>query len=222
MSRHPAVARVSLVVSLLALLLALTGTAIAAGLAANSVGSKQLKNNAVKTAKIKDNAVTGAKVKDATLTGGDLANGSVGKADLAAGVLPAAPVTIYHDVATGTAMAPVVVGGVRFQPLCVTVGPDTHAQFTIQPAAVGANDLSTSGVRVDKVGGTPTAGTSFGTGISSSEPKAVSFQGGGASVTTYEGVVRSGTGPWLRISLGMDANDVVSDCQLQAVITVLG
>jgi hypothetical protein len=56
------------VISTLCLFLLLGGgAAIAAGLAKNSVGTKQLKKNAVTTAKIKKDAVTGAKVKESTL-----------------------------------------------------------------------------------------------------------------------------------------------------------
>jgi hypothetical protein len=56
------------VMSSIAVFLVLGGaTAIAAGLAKNSVGTKQLKNNAVTTAKIKNDAVTGAKVNESTL-----------------------------------------------------------------------------------------------------------------------------------------------------------
>jgi hypothetical protein len=60
----------SLVIAVIALVMATVGTAIAAtNLAKNSVGSKQLKKNAVVTNKIKKEAVTGAKVKKNTLTG---------------------------------------------------------------------------------------------------------------------------------------------------------
>jgi hypothetical protein len=59
----------ALVISVLALVIALTGTAFAAGLGKNSVGSKQLKKNSVTTAKLKKGAVTAAKVKNGTLTG---------------------------------------------------------------------------------------------------------------------------------------------------------
>jgi hypothetical protein len=56
------------VISTLCLFLLLGGgAAFAAGLAKNSVGTKQLKKNAVTTAKIKKDAVTGAKVKESTL-----------------------------------------------------------------------------------------------------------------------------------------------------------
>jgi hypothetical protein len=58
-SRRPSAA---LVVSLLALIVALGGTSYAAfKLPKNSVGSKQLKKNAVTTKKIKNGAVTAKK-----------------------------------------------------------------------------------------------------------------------------------------------------------------
>ncbi|MGI8411581.1 MAG: hypothetical protein ACR2QA_03615 [Solirubrobacteraceae bacterium] len=55
------------VVSLIALFVALGGTAVAARVAANSVGTRQLKDQSVTTSKIKDNAVTGAKVNLSTV-----------------------------------------------------------------------------------------------------------------------------------------------------------
>ena len=62
------------VMSSIAVFLVIGGaTAFAAGLAKNSVGTKQLKKNAVNTAKIKKNAVTAAKIK----------NGAVGESKLA-------------------------------------------------------------------------------------------------------------------------------------------
>jgi hypothetical protein len=61
----------ALVIAVIALCAALTGTAWAA-LGKNSVGSKQLKSKAVTTGKIANNAVTGAKVASNTLTGADI------------------------------------------------------------------------------------------------------------------------------------------------------
>ena len=56
------------VASTLALVLALGGTgAYAAGLAKDSVGSKQIKNGAVKAVDVKKDAITGAQVKESTL-----------------------------------------------------------------------------------------------------------------------------------------------------------
>jgi hypothetical protein len=69
-SRRPSA---SLVIAILALVMATVGTGYAAfKLPKNSVGSKQLKKNSVTKAKIKKNAVNGAKVKDHSLTGADI------------------------------------------------------------------------------------------------------------------------------------------------------
>lgn len=58
------------VMSSIAVFLVLGGaTALAAGMAKNSVGSKQLKKNAVTTAKIKNGAVTTSKIKDGAISG---------------------------------------------------------------------------------------------------------------------------------------------------------
>lgn len=60
----------SLVISLLALFVALSGTAVA--LSKNSVGSKQIKSKAVKSKHIKNGSVTGLDVKDESLAAKDL------------------------------------------------------------------------------------------------------------------------------------------------------
>lgn len=65
----------SMAVALLALIVALSGSAYAV----NKIGTKQIKSNAVTTAKIKGGAVTGAKIR----------NGSVSAAKLAPGVISA-------------------------------------------------------------------------------------------------------------------------------------
>jgi len=67
-SRRPSPA---LIISIIALIAALSGTAYAA-LGKNSVGSRQLKSKSVTTGKIANNAVTGAKVAKETLTGDDI------------------------------------------------------------------------------------------------------------------------------------------------------
>ncbi|HEY6144874.1 MAG TPA: hypothetical protein VIV13_01260 [Solirubrobacterales bacterium] len=67
------------VMSSLAVFLVLGGaTAFAAGLAKNSVGSKQLKKNAVTSAKIKNNAVTTAKIQNGAISGAKINLGSLG------------------------------------------------------------------------------------------------------------------------------------------------
>jgi len=71
------------VMSSIAVFLVLGGaTAFAAGLAKNSVGSKQLKKNAVTSAKIKKNAVTNKKIKANAVTGAKVKDGSLSGADI--------------------------------------------------------------------------------------------------------------------------------------------
>jgi hypothetical protein len=89
-----------MVVACSALLIALTGTSIAAVQAVpkNSVGSAQLKNNAVTAAKIASNAVTAAKIASNAVTNPKIAanavtaakvqDGSLVAADFGAGQLP--------------------------------------------------------------------------------------------------------------------------------------
>jgi len=66
-----------MVVALLALICALSGTAYAA-LGKSSVGPRQLKAQAVTTGKIANNAVNGAKVANGSLTGEDINIGALG------------------------------------------------------------------------------------------------------------------------------------------------
>jgi len=67
----------ALILAVIALICALTGTAYAA-LGKNSVGTKQLKNGSVTTGKIHNNAVNGAKVANGSLTGEDINVGKLG------------------------------------------------------------------------------------------------------------------------------------------------
>lgn len=57
----------ALLVALLALVVACGSTAVAAGLAKNSVGSKQIKNNAVKSKDVRNDTLSGTDIKEATL-----------------------------------------------------------------------------------------------------------------------------------------------------------
>jgi|SRR4051794_16442817 len=68
----------ALIISIIALIVALSGTAMAAKqLGKNTVGSRQLKSKSVTTGKIANNAVTGAKVAKETLTGDDIKIGQL-------------------------------------------------------------------------------------------------------------------------------------------------
>lgn len=67
----------AMVVAIIALVLALCGSAFAA-IAKNAVGTRQLKGKSVTTGKIADNAVNSAKVADHSLTGADINVGALG------------------------------------------------------------------------------------------------------------------------------------------------
>lgn len=67
----------AMVVALIALIAALSGSAYAA-IARNSVGTRQLKASSVTTGKIANNAINGAKVADGSLTGTDINLGALG------------------------------------------------------------------------------------------------------------------------------------------------
>jgi hypothetical protein len=70
----------ALVISILALFVALGGSAYAA----SKIGTKDIKNNAITPAKIKKNAVTTAKLKDNAVTGSKINEGSLGSVPSAA------------------------------------------------------------------------------------------------------------------------------------------
>jgi hypothetical protein len=81
----------AMIVACVALFVAMGGTSYAAvTLAANSVGTKQIKKYAVTSAKIKSAAVTAAKVKDGTLTGAKIKDATLTGAKLADGAVTAA------------------------------------------------------------------------------------------------------------------------------------
>jgi hypothetical protein len=73
----------AMIIACLALLLALTGSAVAAGIAKNSVRSAQIADGTVRTVDLRDNAVNSAKVADDSLAASDLAPDSVGTSEIA-------------------------------------------------------------------------------------------------------------------------------------------
>jgi len=89
----------------LALFIALSGTAYAATLPTNSVGTAQLKKNAVTTPKIKKSAVTTRKIKKGAVTGAKVKNNSLTGLDLNVGTLAKVPSAASADSATTAGVA---------------------------------------------------------------------------------------------------------------------
>jgi hypothetical protein len=107
------------VAATLALLLATTGTAYAAGaFPAHSVGAKQLKKHAVTKSKVAAGVITSSKLGSNSVTGAKIANGSVTLADIAGTdvtgsvSLPSIPAT--SCLATSLSVSGAVVGQVAY------------------------------------------------------------------------------------------------------------
>ena len=95
-------------VGVLALFVALSGTAYAATLPRNSVGTTQLKKNAVTARKIKNDAVTSAKVRANSLTGSDLNVATLPKVPSAGTADSAAAAGVANSLASGDVNATTV------------------------------------------------------------------------------------------------------------------
>lgn len=91
----------AMVVSCVALALALAGTSFAAvsALPAGSVGTAQLKKHAVTSAKIATDAVTGAKISDGAITKAKLAPDAVGHGKIAGNAVTSAKVADHSLLA---------------------------------------------------------------------------------------------------------------------------
>jgi hypothetical protein len=95
----------ALVISCLALFMALAGSAFAAGVVAkNSVRSAQIVDGTVRTVDLHDGAVNSAKVSDDSLTAADLAPNAVGSEEIAENAVSSSKVA-DHSI-TGADLAP--------------------------------------------------------------------------------------------------------------------
>ena len=146
----------AMVVACLALLVALTGTSVAAvsALAPNSVGTAQIRASAVTGAKIRANAVTAAKIKNRNVTGAKIArnavtgslvlNGSLTRDDFASASLPAGPAGPAGTIGPITVRqaSAVVPGGVAENGAydTVTVGVNCNANEKAISAGTGWSD----------------------------------------------------------------------------------
>ena len=146
----------ALVISLIALFVALGGTGYAAlSLPKNSVGTKQLKKNAVTGSKIKKNAVTSSKVKDHSLTGADINLGALGSvlsasnaghANVADSATNASHATTADSAANATGLAGPLASGQTLIGYVDSAGhvgageivPETSISFQIPLAAAPA------------------------------------------------------------------------------------
>jgi hypothetical protein len=183
----------ALVISCVALFLALTGSALAVGIAKNSVRSAQIVDGAVRTVDLRDNAVSAAKIAPDSVGGEEIAENAVESAEVAPDALTAADL----------GAASVTSSEVADQSLSAAdLGPDSVRSSELGPVVVRTNAAkiakgATGSVSADCAAGEQVLGGGgqpghFGTEMTSSRPagdgwlyQAVNNTGGEETITAY-------------------------------------
>jgi hypothetical protein len=140
------------VLASLALFVALSGVAVAAGLPNNSVGAHKLKNGAVTTKKLRKEAVTALKIAPGAVNGSKLAGGAVGAGALASGAVTGSKIAagsvtgskLADGSVTNSKIANGVVGTSKLGSEAVTTdrlrnGSVTPAKLSVEITAPGGN-----------------------------------------------------------------------------------
>lgn len=135
MTRNTRSFRISpaLVISCVALFLALGGSALAVGIAKNSVRSAQIVDGSVRTVDLRENAVNAAKIAPDSVGGEEIAENAVGSPEVApdsltAGDLGAASVTSSE------------------------VADQSLTSGDLGPNSVGSSELQAGSIRADELG----------------------------------------------------------------------
>lgn len=204
----------AMIVSCLALCLALAGTAVAApGLA---VRSAQIVNGTIRSADLGTDSVRSPKIADATVSAADLGTDSVGGDEVAKDAIGADE--IAKDAVTAEEIAKDAVGNEELAADAVGSGEVADQSLTqddLGPGSVGSSELQTGSVRASELG--PIFEVTNTTGIAAGENKGVSVAcpagstviSGGAQPTQYgvemTSLLRSGNG-WLYQARNNTAN----------------
>lgn len=128
----------ALIVACVALLMALTGSAIAAGVAKNSVRSPQIANGTVRTVDLRDNSVNAAKIAPDQVGAEEIAENAVSSPEVA------------PDSLTAGDLGAASVGSSEVTDQSLTandLGPDSVGTSEIAADSVGTSELQTSSVR---------------------------------------------------------------------------
>src|SRR3954454_1565244 len=176
----------AMIVVLIALVAALSGTAYAA-LGKNSVGTRQLKSKAVTSGKIANNAVTSAKVAKNSLTGVDInvgALGTVPNADHAGSAGNADTVGGHVAACPG--------GTVLIRGVCFDAAPNTQAS-TLTDAADACAAKGGFLPSPMEIFSTRTV-LNLGTGVGTSHMYTDSYYSAVGTGSNYTTVVIDGTG----------------------------
>jgi hypothetical protein len=143
----------ALVISCLALFLALAGSAFAAKAA--SISSRQIVDGTVRTVDLRDNAVTSPKIADATIAAADLGTDSVNADEIA------------KDAVNSDEIAENAVASSE-------VANQSLTQDDLGPDSVGSSELQAGAVRASELG--PIIQVSNSTGIAANTSFGVSVQ----------------------------------------------
>jgi hypothetical protein len=173
----------ALVIGCVALFLALTGSALAVGIAKNSVRSAQIVDGSVRTVDLRDNAVTTPKIADAAVTTPKIAESAVDSSKVADESLT---IVDLGDNSVGRAeILADSVGSSELGPVTVR----TNATTLAKGASGGVSADCAAGEQVLGGGGQP---GHFGTEMTSSRPQgngwlyqAVNNTGGAETITAY-------------------------------------
>lgn len=142
----------AMIVACVALLLALTGSAIAAGVAKNSVRSAQIVDGTVRTVDLRDSAVNGTKVADDSLAATDLAPDAVGNSEIADNAVSSPEVAPDSLTAGDLAANSVASPEVADQSLTANdLGPESVGANEIATDAVGSIEISPSAVHASEL-----------------------------------------------------------------------
>jgi hypothetical protein len=183
----------ALVISCVALFLALTGSALAVGIAKNSVRSAQIVDGTVRTVDLRDNAVNSPKIAANAVGSEEIAENSIESPEVAQDALTA------EDLGTASVASPEVAD----QSLTAgDLGPDSVRSSELGPVIVRTNSAkvakgATGSVSADCAAGEQVLGGGgqpghFGTEMTTSRPQgagwlyqAVNNTGGEETITAY-------------------------------------
>ena len=133
----------AMIVASVALLLALTGSAIAAGVAKNSVRSAQIVDATVRTVDLRDNAVNSAKIAPDAVGAEEIAENAVSSPEVA------------QDSLTAGDLAPASVTSSEVADQSLTandLGPDSVGSSEIATDAVNSSELAANAVNASELG----------------------------------------------------------------------
>ncbi len=140
----------SLVISCVALFLALAGSAFAAKTA--SVSSRQIVNGTVRTIDLRDNAVSSPKIADATVSANDLGSDSVGSDEIAKDAVNSDE--IAKDAVKSDEIAENAVTSAEVAPDSLTAGDLASNSVTspeIADQTINSNDIGPNAVNADEL-----------------------------------------------------------------------